>query len=117
MSKLGEMYRQCAALCRNQGIACDDSPGGAVHAWVHQHCSYRPGTEFFIVLGICCAMADMDAHAEGYDSSADRAASKVFARLPRRSERLGWGPIEDPGCCRHSSQDLQGRGGPRSSGG
>lgn len=86
-SKLHEMYRQCAALCRNAGVPCDDSAGGPVHAWVHQHCSYRPGTEFFIVLGICCAMADMDAQAEGYEGQADRAASKVFANWER--DRLG----------------------------
>ena len=83
MSRLAELYREGAARCRVAGLPIDDQPGGAIHQWVATNCDHRPETAFFIVLGICCAMADMKAQSEGWDSQGQRAAALAFAGCER----------------------------------
>lgn len=80
MSTLDEIYSRAADQAIADGVACDDSPNGAIHQWVQQNVNYRPGTEFFIVLGIAGEMADRAARAEGFKSAADRAASRAWAK-------------------------------------
>ena len=87
-TKLSEMYRNAAAMCRAAGVPNEEHNGGTVHQWVMTHCSYRPGTEFFIVFGICCAYADMDAQSEGYDNSVDRALSRVESKFRPRKVKV-----------------------------
>jgi len=79
-TRLGQMYRNAAKRCRDEGVPLDDSPNGAIHQWCVRNCKMREGTEFFIVLGICCAMADLEAQAEGYENQSDRAAAIAFGR-------------------------------------
>ncbi len=75
--ELAEMYRECAALCRNAGVPIDGEPGGAIHHWVVQNIRFRHGTDFFIVFGICAEMADMEAQSEGFDNQYQRAARSI----------------------------------------
>lgn len=77
MSELREVYRQCAELCLDAGINIDDSPGGAVHRWVAKNVSHRPETAFFIVLGICCEMADAKARRLGFDNQAHMILTRI----------------------------------------
>lgn len=70
---LKEMYRQAATAALAAGVPVDDSPNGALHNWVKQNINYRPETEFFIVFGIACEMADIKAKSAGYDSEVQRA--------------------------------------------
>lgn len=55
-----KMYRQAAKLCRAEGVPIDEKPNGAVHKWVERNARCRPGTEFFVVLGICAEMAYLE---------------------------------------------------------
>ena len=77
---LEELYRECAIRCRDEGIANDDSPFGAIHCWVISNVRHRSDTAFYIVLGISGAMADLDAQFEGFTDQLDRAAKKAFSR-------------------------------------
>ena len=56
---LDEVYRLLAHQCIDEGIENDADPNGAIHEWVERNCEYREGTEFFIVLGISCAMREI----------------------------------------------------------
>lgn len=78
MIDLKSLYKNGAELCLNEGLAVDGEPGGEIHQWVMQNCSYRPGTDFFIVLGICCEMADIQAQMEGFESQGHRAAAIAY---------------------------------------
>lgn len=71
-----ERFRQAATKCREDGVPIDTQPGGAIHRWVVENVSLRPGTEFFIVMGIAAEMADMDAQAEGQENQFDRAIKR-----------------------------------------
>jgi len=73
------MYRQAAERCRAEGVPIGGEPGGAVHRWVVNNCTFRPGTDFWIVLGITAEMADMEAQAEGFRDQGHRAAERAFA--------------------------------------
>ena len=82
---LQKLYDRAATATLEAGIPCDDSPNGPVAAWVRQNCSYRPGTEFFIVVGIVGSMADELARREGFRDQLDRALANTT-----------WGGKENP---------------------
>ena len=84
VSKLDEMYRECAALCRIAGVPIDGKSCGAIHRWVVKNIKFRPGTEFFIVLGIFAEMADMDAQSQGYDNQFHQAAELAFCNRKKK---------------------------------
>jgi hypothetical protein len=77
---LADLYNQAATAAMAEGIGPDDTPTGAVAQWVRRNVSYRPETEFFIVLGVAGAIADLQAQAAGFKSAADRAALQAFAK-------------------------------------
>lgn len=93
---LEETYEAAAAQCEADGVALDDTPGGAIHEWVMQNVQHRPGTAFFIVLGIACAMADRSARREGFASSADKAAAMVRQYGSRAAAGLPAEPVSIP---------------------
>jgi hypothetical protein len=78
MHALDELYNRAASAARSEGIPVDDTPHGPLALWVRRNCAYRTDTEFFIVLGIAGAMADLEAQGQGYINAADRAARKAF---------------------------------------
>ena len=80
--ELQEMYDSAAAMCLDAGVAPDSAPCGAVHRWVVQNVSYRPGTEFFIVLGITSALLDILARREGYANAIDKAVKQIGSCKP-----------------------------------
>jgi len=77
MSTLASLFRQAALICQESGIPNDSKPNGAISQWVRANCHYRPETEFFIVLGISCALADLDAQAEGFENNLAKAAAAI----------------------------------------
>jgi len=79
---LSEMYLAAAKMCFDQGVSIDGNPGGSIHQWVVNHVRFRPGTEFFIVTGICSAMCDLEAQQEGYTNQFDRAGQKMREKFP-----------------------------------
>ena len=80
--ELQEMYDSAAAMCLDAGVTPDSEPCGAVHRWVVQNVSYRPGTEFFIVLGITSALLDILARREGYANAIDKAVKQIGSCKP-----------------------------------
>ncbi len=82
--RLDQMYRDAAGYCLDAGLPIDDTPNGVIHQWVIANVRHRPETAFFIVVGICCAMADILAQREGYESASDRAAKMVFTQQCRK---------------------------------
>lgn len=45
----------------------------ALIAWIRENCNYRPGTEFFLVFLIGCALADKQSQSRGFDGAAHEA--------------------------------------------
>lgn len=84
---LDDLYQNAANLCLAKNLPIDDSPNGPIAAWARANCTYRPETEFFIVLGICGAMADKQAQAQGFESSSHRAAAIASAKFPPKPRR------------------------------
>jgi hypothetical protein len=74
---LDEMYKQAAREARAAGCTCDDTPNGCVAQWVRANVTYRPETEFFIVLGIAAELADLEAQAAGFENAIARALDKL----------------------------------------
>lgn len=74
---LDRTYRAIAMRLWARGFPCDDSPLGPVHRWVVRNVKHRPDTAFFIVVGVTCAMADLEAQSQGFESSVDRALHAV----------------------------------------
>jgi len=66
---LSKMYKKAAQAAFDEGIRTEES----LKTWIASNCSYRPGTEFFIYLGIGCELFDIIARSEGYRSAVDKA--------------------------------------------
>ena len=68
---LKELYKLAAGTANKQGIM----PGNqtALVQWIRANCNYRPDTEYFLVLGIGCELADIQARAQGYNNDVHRA--------------------------------------------
>ncbi len=79
--RLSELYRDMAAHCRIAGVPNDELFNGGVHQWLRANVTHKPDNAFFIVLGICSAMADMTAQEEGYRDAIDRAATLMQERM------------------------------------
>ncbi len=77
IDKLIESIARCADACEREAVATDAEAGGSLHRWVAQNCSFRPGTDFFIVFLLAGELADRAARREGFDSNAHRAASRI----------------------------------------
>lgn len=71
--KLQEMYRQAAEICLSEGIEIDETPNGAISMWVDRNVRHNPEQKFFIVFGIACEMADIQAKKDGYVNAVDKA--------------------------------------------
>jgi hypothetical protein len=81
MSKrLDELLNAATERAIADGCTCDDTPNGCISQWVDANCSYRPGTKFFIVLGIACRIADREAQGKGFQSNSRMAAALAFAK-------------------------------------
>lgn len=55
MIDLNEIYRKAAAAAQEDGIDAGDQD--QLVGWIRANCKYRPGTEWFLVLGIGCELA------------------------------------------------------------
>lgn len=55
---LQDKYEMAADAALLAGVTVDDERG--LIRWIRRHCSYRPGTEFFLVLGIGAALARLE---------------------------------------------------------
>ena len=69
--ELKDIYKVAAKIAFEEGIDAGDET--MVLEWIRKTCSYRPDTEFFLVLGIGAELADLEAQKQGYDSEAHRA--------------------------------------------
>ncbi len=76
--KLAELYAIGAQRAMADGI--DPADQDSLVDWIRRNCDYREGTEFFIVLGIGAALADLRAQAEGYKDQFDRAIQQIRAK-------------------------------------
>lgn len=77
-SEIDTLIDHAARGAMHDGCIADAGPQGDLARWVRLHCHYRPGTEFFVVLLVAARIADLHAQAEGYQSSAHRAAALAF---------------------------------------
>ena len=82
MASLEDIYRQAAVEAYRQGV----SAGNESHLveWIRANCSYREDTEFFLVLGIGCELADIEARAKGFESEAHRAYEAAVRAVASR---------------------------------
>jgi len=71
MTNLKELYNQAARKAFTDGV--DAGSESALVAWIWSNCNYRPDTEYFLVLGIGCALADLQAQEKGFKNEVQRA--------------------------------------------
>ena len=68
---LKQLYKQAAQKAFTDGIDAGDQ--SALVAWIRSNCNYRPETEYFLLLGIGCNLADLQAQAKGFKNDVHRA--------------------------------------------
>lgn len=95
MDNLDAAYRACAERCFYEHIACDGEPGGAIHRWVMRNIKFRPGTEFFIVLGIACELAKLERATEEPNPRFCRGQRRLFEPY-NRLRSCGTAIVPDP---------------------
>ena len=71
MSNLSAIYRQAAQAAHEAGISAANEKN--LVAWIRSNCAYRVDTEYFLVLGIGCELADLEAQKLGYKNEVSRA--------------------------------------------
>ena len=77
------IYRDAAKVAHGAGVRASNEAG--LVAWIRQNCKYRADTEFFLVFGIGCELADMEARAEAYETAVERAyklATRKLSEVP-----------------------------------
>jgi hypothetical protein len=71
MKDLGKIYKMAAERADGQGISAADQT--ALVSFIRGNCIYDEDKEFFLVLGIGCELADIQARRAGYKNEVDRA--------------------------------------------
>ena len=91
---LGELYAQAAQKAFDDGIDAGDQD--QLVQWIQANCSYDPDNEFFLVLGIGSALADLQSQSKGYKHQVDEAYSKAVQKYPPK-DNGGWGRAKTSG--------------------
>lgn len=78
---LEETYRQAARVANHDGVRASNED--AVIDWIRQNCAYRADMEFFLFLGICSEIANIEARSEGYKDQFDRAFIKARVAIAK----------------------------------
>lgn len=74
-NELSAAYHRAAERANADGIDAADET--SLVQWIRNFCSYRPDTEYFLVLGIGSELADIQAQEAGYKNEVDRTVSKI----------------------------------------
>jgi hypothetical protein len=91
---LGELYAQAAQKAFDDGIDAGDQD--QLVQWIQSNCSYDPNNEFFLVLGIGSALADLQSQSKGYKHQVDEAYSKAVQKYPPKDNGV-WGRAKTSG--------------------
>jgi hypothetical protein len=79
---LADIYKAAAAKAHTDGVFAGNEP--ALVEWIYQNCRFDDDKLFFLVLGIGCELADIEAREHGYDNGAheafDHAAMRIYGR-------------------------------------
>lgn len=76
---LSNMYHKAAIRAINDNV--DAGNENQLISWIRQNCTYDPGMEFFLVLGIGADLADIQARQAGFKNEVDRCFSVATAKL------------------------------------
>jgi len=79
MTKLKDLYKQAAQKALDDGI--DAGNEKQLVAWIWNNCNFRTECLFFLVLGIGCELADLQAQAEGFENDVVRAYLMAQTKL------------------------------------
>jgi hypothetical protein len=85
---LKELYAEAAGQANKAGISAGDE--ASLVEWIRQNCKYREGIEFFLVLGIGCELADIQAKEQGFKNEVDRAWNHVLAIPGNKEKHENW---------------------------
>ena len=83
---LTEIYAAAAQKAHNDGITAGDEP--ALVDWICANCRFDEDKLFFLVLGIGCALADIEAQKEGFENGVHRAFHHAAMKLYGRTTNL-----------------------------
>lgn len=83
---LSEAYKTAARAASEDGIDAGNEP--QLIEWIRRNCKYRPETEFFLVLGIGCELANMQSQQRGYKSNVHEAYELAKPKEIKAGDRV-----------------------------
>jgi len=83
---LSEIYKAAAEKAYIDGIPAGDE--GRLIDWIFANCRFDEDKLFFLVLGIGCELADIEARAEGFENGVHKAFNSAAIRLYGRTTNL-----------------------------
>jgi len=86
--ELDELYETAARQANKDGIKADNEK--YLLNWIRLNCKYDSDNEFFLVLGIGCALANIQAKEEGFDNEVHRVFEVVINKPSMREKHKKW---------------------------
>jgi len=83
---LADIYNAAAAKAHKDGIGAGNEP--ELVRWIYQNCRFDDDKLFFLVLGIGCALADIEARERGYENGIHEAFHNAAMRIYGRTTNL-----------------------------
>lgn len=86
---LNQIYKAAAEKAHVDGILAGDE--GKLIDWIYANCRFDDDKLFFLVLGIGCELADIEARGAGFENGVHQAFNNAAMRLYGRTTNLPQG--------------------------
>jgi hypothetical protein len=83
---LNTIYKQAAQKAHTDGIAAGDE--AKLVEWICSNCRFDEDKLFFLVLGIGCELADIEARKEGFENGVHKAFNSAAIKLYGRVDNI-----------------------------